>query len=127
MKIPRLSVFYILSLAVLGTLSVLVLFRPLATGGDYSTIQKEQLLKTKDGWIIQFDLVNREEKGVRYRLNFTVDASAPYEEYVLVPAGGIYTYTHHIGAERVNAGRVQMTIFRDRETTPLEKAAYYLK
>lgn len=127
MKIPRLSLFYILSLVVLGTLAVLVLFRPLATGGDYSTVQKEQLMKTKDGWIIQFDLVNQEKKDVRYRLNFIIDGGTPYKEAVQVPAGGIYTYTHHVGAGRVSEGRVQMTVFLDGETKPREKATYYLK
>jgi len=127
MKIPRTSLFYILSLVVLGVLAVLVLFRPLATGQEFSTVQKEQLLKTSDGWIIQFDLVNQEDRDTRYRLRFTVDEGVPYEESVLVPTGGVYTYTHHVGAERVTGGRVNMTIFRDREAAPLEKATYYLK
>lgn len=127
MKLSRPGFFYILSLLLLGVLAVLVFFRPLAIGREYSAVQKEQLLKTKDGLIIQFDLVNQEEKDTRYRLNFVVDGGTPYEEFVLLPAGGVYTCTHHVEAKRVTAGRVEMTIYRDREAAPLEKATYYLK
>jgi len=127
MKLSRPGFFYIFSLLFLGVLAVLVFFRPLATGKEYSSVQKEQLLKTRDGFIIQFELVNREKKDTRYRLNFTVDGGTPYEEFVLVPAGGVYTCTHHVEAKRVTAGRVEMTIYRDREAIPLEKATYYLK
>lgn len=127
MKPSRASLFYIFSLIVLGVLAALVLFRPLVIGQEYSTVQKEQLLKTKDGWIIQFNLVNQEQKDTRYRISFTVDEGTPYEEKILVPVAGIYTYTHHIGAERINQGKVQMIIYRDEETTPLEKTVYYLR
>lgn len=46
-KMPPIRVIYILSLAVLGLLLVLAFFMPLATGKEYSTVQKEQVIKKK--------------------------------------------------------------------------------
>ena len=127
MRTPRISIVYSVSLLILGTLSVLVLFRPFATGKEFATVQKEQLLKTKDGWVIQFDLVNQEEECTRYKIRVVVDEGRPYEEIVLVRGGGIFTYVHHIKEGGVTAGIVKITIFTENDTTPIEETTYYLK
>ncbi len=127
MKIFSFKVIYILSLIILGLLLISVFFQPFAASKEYSTVQKEQLLKTDDGWIIQFDLVNREDNDVGYLIRCLAGENASYQEPVLVPAGGIYTYSRHIRADKVAAERLKMTILRGGEKLPFEETTYYLK
>lgn len=126
-RIPLIKIIYVCSLAILGALVVFVLFGPFNSGRDYTAIQKEQLLKTDQGWIIQFDLVNPEKKDWLYRIKVAVDGGRTYEEKVLVRSGGIFTYVHHLQSEKVGNGKVKVAIFRGMEKDPFEEANYYLK
>lgn len=118
---------YILSLAALGALLVLTFFQPLATGREYSTVQKEQMINTGDGWLIQFNLVNREGSDCSFTIYEAADTEDICQESVLIPSGGIYVYTHHLLSEDVSQTTVCFTIYREHEEEPVEKLTYYLK
>ncbi len=125
-RMTPLSLVYILSLLVLGTLLALTLFRPLAAGREYPTVQKEQLLQTPSGWVVQFDLVNPSAQDIHYTIRTALDGERPYQEPVLVRAGGAFTYSQQIPAQSVTAGVFRVTIDSDRNAAPFNEA-FYLK
>ena len=59
----RLRISYLLSLAVLGVLLVFTVLIPVVVGGKCSEVQREGLLRTEEGWVVQFDIINHD---VRY-------------------------------------------------------------
>ncbi len=122
----KLRIFYIVSLVILALLIVFTVFRPMATGGQYSEVQREQLLQTEDEWIIQFDISNREGKNTTYTINVLV-AGKQYGDRFIVQDGSTYTYIHHIRRDMVGTGEVSSTIYKEGSDTPFEQATYYLK
>jgi hypothetical protein len=126
-KLPPLKVIYILSLAVLGVLLILTFFQPRATGKEYSTVQKEQVIKTKNGWDIQFELVNVQEENNTYEINEMLDTGVSYRGSVTIPGGGAYVFTHHIYSDDVVEGKVNYLIYKNNELEPVEKLTYFLK
>jgi len=126
MKMPRLRIVYVVLLVILGVLVVFTVFKPMATGGKYSEVQREQLLQAKDEWIIQFDIINHEGKDTNYTINVLVDGK-PYKESVLIRDGGMFTYIHHIRRDMLSAGEVSFAIHKEGEATPFEQAIYHLK
>ena len=127
MKISRYKIVYLLSLVVLGALLVAAVFWPAATGNECSAIQKEQLIKTPEGWIVQFDLFNQEKSDTRYDIEFQGDKNQVFRELVLIAAESSYTYVRHIKSDAVEEGKVQIRIYRDREKIPFENATLLLK
>ncbi|MCL4440670.1 MAG: hypothetical protein M1609_08800 [Firmicutes bacterium] len=89
-------------------------------------MQKEQIVKTREGWLIQFNLINGREEDHTYKIIEEPDWGDSFQESVRIPGGGIYVYTHHIYAEDVNGGKVNFTIYREPETAPVETLTYYL-
>lgn len=118
---------YILSLAVLGVLLAVTFFRPIATGKEYSTVQKEYIVKTDQGWLIQYNLVNTGETDRSFTVLEAVDSVDICSETVQIPAGGTYVYNHHLFSEHVSQGKVSFTIYRDQEKDPVETLTYHLK
>ncbi len=129
MPSSKLSLLYILSLIAVGALVVLTVFRPMTTSGKSSEVQRESLMKTQDGWIVQFDIINREGKEQNYSINFLLDEKRPYEEKIVLPDGKIYTFVRRINKTETDSGRAQATfaIYREGEAVPLEKIVYYLE
>lgn len=126
-KLPPLKVIYILSLAVLGVLLILTFFQPRATGKEYSTVQKEQVIKTTTGWNIQFELVNVQEENNTYEINEMLGTGVSYRGSVTIPGGGAYVFTHHIYSDDVVEGKVNYLIYKNNELEPVEKLTYFLK
>ncbi len=119
-------IFYILSLVILGVLLVFTVFQPMATGEEYSQVSGETLLQTEDGWIIEFDTMNREAQDTTYIIDVTVD-DKPFRETFLIQPGGVYRYIHHINAREITNGKVSIAIFKEGEVDPFEYGTYYLK
>ncbi len=126
MKISRHKIVYLLSLVVLGALLVAVFIRPAVTGNECSAIQKEQLIKTPEGWIVQFDLFNQEKSATSYDVEFQGDKNQIFREPVLIAAESSYTYIRHIKSAAVADGKVKIRIYKDGETTPFENATLVL-
>jgi len=122
----RLKIVYIASLVILGVLIAFTVFRPMATGEEYSTVQREQCLQTEDEWIIQFDIINHEGIDQYYTITVVIDAKS-YSEDVLIQNGKMFNYIHHIRRNRVTEGIATFTICNKGEKTPFEQATYYLK
>ena len=122
----RLKIVYILSLVILGVLIAVTVFRPVAVGGEYSEVQRAQLLEREDQWIIQFDIINHEGKDTNYTITVMIDGKQ-YNESVLIPAGRTFIYIAHISPDTASDDIVRFAIYKEGEATPLEEATYYLK
>ena len=95
-------------------------------GKAYSEIQREQLLKTEDGWIIQFDIINHEGKDTNYTINVSVDGE-PSTLTVTVKNEKTFTYIKHINPTMLNEGEVTFIVYKEAGTVPLEEGTYCLK
>jgi len=123
---PKLRIIYIVSLLILGVLVVFTVFRPMGTGEKYSEVSRASLLQREGGWILQFDIVNREGKDESYTIEVLVDGK-PSTTTVSIPAGGQYTYVRQIRSEMLSEGVVSYIIYKEGEATPFEQGNYYLK
>ncbi len=122
----KLRIIYIVSLMILAVLIGFTVFRPMATGGAYTEVQKEQLLETESEWIIQFDIINHEGRDQNYTINVLVGEKA-YTDSVLIRDGAKFSYIHHIPRHIITDGVVSLTIYKEGEATPFEQATYHLK
>lgn len=122
----RLRIIYIATLVILTVLIAFTVFRPMATGGPYSEVQKAQLLETESEWIVQLVIINHEGKDQNYTINALVGERL-YTESVLIRDGRMFSYIHHIPRHMITDGDASFTIYQEDETTPLEEVTYQLK
>jgi len=124
--VSKFKLIYIASLVILGVLTVFTVFQPMAIGGGYSEVQRAQLLERDDQWIIEFDIINQEEKDTSYTIQVLADGK-PYTESVLIRDEGMFTYIHHFYPDRLTNNEVNFAVYKEGESTPVEQATYYLK
>ena len=100
---PKLKIFLVISLVILGMLIGFTILKPMATGEEYSETQREQLLQSGDGYILQFDIMNHEGKETEYTINVTVDGES---STLTVPIQGdrAFTYIKHINRDMLAEG-----------------------
>ncbi len=122
----KFRIFFAVSLVLLGVLLVLTVFRPMATGGEYSQMSRESLLQTEDGWIIEFDTMNREARDTTYIIEVAVDDKS-FSEAFSIQSGGVYRYIYHINSREITNGKVSIAIFKEGEVDPFKYGTYYLK
>ena len=125
-KITKLQVFYVISLLILATLFVLAIFKPFASGSNYTQVSRQSLLQTQDEWIFQFDILNHEGHVVRYTINFLF-GDQDFHENFIVRDGGKFTYIHHIKKEDAGSGSVDYKLYKENSSEPIEQGSYYLK
>ena len=122
----KLRIIYIVSLVILVVLIAFTVFRPMIGGGEYSEVQKEQLLETESEWIIQFDIINHEERDQNYTINILVGEKS-YTDSVLIREGAKFSYIYHFRPDLETDGDVSFAIYKEGEATPFEQATYHLK
>lgn len=121
----RLRIIYIASLVILGVLLVFT-FRPMTSGEKFSEVGRVQLLEIEDGWIVEFDIINREGKDTDYTINVSIDGKL-YTERVWIVDGGVFTYIYHIFRHKLKGGDASFTVYKEGEPDPIEQVTYYLK
>lgn len=128
-RISKPRIFYIVSLIILGVLLVRILVWPM-TGGEqgYSEVQRESLLHTEHGWVLQSDVINHEGKDENYTINVSVN-DEPSILTVLVRDKGMFTYIKHIYSNMFSGkqGQVNIIVYKEGEDTPFEQGTWYLK
>ncbi len=122
----KLRILYILSLVLLGVLIGFTVFKPMATDEKYSEVVREQLLQAEDEWIIQFDIMNHEDRDISYDIEVSIDNKL-YKQPVLILDGRKFTYIHHIRCDMVGDGDIGFAIYKEGETEPFKQVTYYLK
>lgn len=125
MKMSKYRVVYIVSLVILGVLIVFTIFRPMATGEEYTEVAREHLLQTENEYIIEFHIMNHEGEDKKYTINVLMDGEL-YSKEILVPDGRIFTYVHHVQPDRIIEPNVRVTIYKEGEDTPFEQITYYI-
>ncbi len=114
-------------LVILGVLLVGILSWSVAGGEQkYSVVQRESLLQTRNGWIVQFDIMNHEDQDKNYTVNLTVDG-LPSTITVSVRARGVFTYIKHIYKDQVTKGEVSFAIYKGDEVSCVKEATYHLQ
>lgn len=88
-------------------------------------MQREQLFRTEDEWIIQFEIINHEGRDTTYTVNILMDGKQ-YGDRFTVQDGCNYTYAHHISRKTVATGEVNSIVYKEGEITPLEQVNYSL-
>ena len=126
MKIkPR--VVYLASLVILGVLITFTVFRPMATGGEYSMVQRAHFLEREDRWVIELHIFNCEAEDTTYIITVLIDEVLCTESFRL-RQGGLGKYSHHISRDNVNQGKeVSVTVYKEGEATPIDESTYYLE
>ena len=122
----KLRIFYIFSLVLLGVLVVFTVFKPMATGVEYSEVQGAYLLEEEGEWVIELHLLNYEEQDTNYTINVLVDEEF-ITDTVLIQPDRVFKYIVHIDKDTLNMGEVSLAVYKEGEDTPFEQATYYLK
>lgn len=122
----KFRIIYIVSLVILGVLIAFTVFQPVATGEQYSEVQRAQLLEREDQWIIEFDIINQEGEDTGYTIKVVTDGEQ-YTESVLIRDGGVFTYIHHFYPERLTSNEISFSVYKAGDPTPIEQATYFLK
>ncbi len=98
----------------------------MATGEEYSEVQRVQLLEREDQWIIEFDIFNREGKDISYTIEVLADGEL-YTESVLIRDRGMFTYIHHFYPDQLTKNEVSFAVYKEGESTPIEQATFSLR
>ena len=122
----KLRIFYIFSLVILGVLLVFTVFRPMVTGAQYSQVQREHLLEEEDQWIIELHILNNEGQDTDYAINVLVDGELCTDR-VKIRSGRVFRYIFHIYKDKLDEGKVSLSVYKENEDTPFEQTTYYLK
>jgi len=124
----KLSVFYVISLLILGLFVIFAIFNPMVAGEKYTEIQRESLLKTDDGWATQINLINNEGKDQNYTIHASVNDGKKYEEDILVKDGRTYTFVYRVSSKDLTSveDKVKLVVYKEGESSPVEETTYYL-
>ena len=122
----KLRIFYILSLVILGVLLAFTVFRPMATGEEYSQVLRQQLLERDDQWVIELHILNHEGQDTKYTINVVAD-EVLCTDTIPIRSGRVFKYIVHIYKDKLGKGKVSLTICKEGEDTPFEQTTYYLK
>jgi len=122
----KVNIFYIISLMILVVLIGIIAFQSVTADINYSTVTRESLLQTNDGYIVEFDIINHEGEDMNYTID-VLTGDTRYTDDILVLAGRIFTYGHIVYPDRIGDGDVIFTIYKEGEDTPFEEITYHLK
>jgi len=120
-----LRMFLIFSLIVLFVLLAASVFRPMGTGKRYTEIQKAQLLRSAEEWIIQYDVINRKGSVTSYTIDVSVDGQ-PSSMTFSLPDGHSFPYIKRIRQDMLTDGIVKFAVHEGGNTDPVEETVYYL-
>ena len=122
----KLRILMAVALVILGVLLTRVFVWPLMINDpQYSQVSRERLLKTPDGWTLQFNITNNQNEAASYNICVIVDGK-PYQDNFQISPGGVFTYLQHILSKDVTSGEVSVTITQEGEDAPFEQGTYYL-
>ncbi len=124
MNTPKLV--YRLSLAVLAGLVAFIGYLTFHRV-NLSDIERERLSKLEDRWMLDFDVVNRDEVERTYIIK--VETGDPNRQPLTVPVqpGKRFIYTTNILPQNVRGNEITLEVWRDSEPDPIQVSRFYLK
>ncbi len=113
-----------LSLIILaGVFISTIYFIPL--GQNYTESKRAQIIEGEDQWILQYDIINNEDRDIKYIIYVTVD-DAVYTDRAVVKQGKTYTYIHRIYQRQLEEGKVTFALYEEGIAKPIEQVTYYI-
>ena len=122
--LSRLRLIFVLSLVILaGIFIATVYFIP--SGQSYTESKRVQIISGENEWILQYDIINNEEREIEYTIYVAIDGTV-YSDSTMVKPGKTYTYIHHIYPQQLAEGKVTFTVYEEGKAEPNEQATYYI-
>jgi len=122
--LSRLRLIFVLSLVVLaGVFIAIIYFIP--SGQSYVESKRAQIIEGENEWILQYDIINDEERDIKYTIFVTVD-DAIYKDSTVVQQGKTYTYIHHIYPQQLKKGKITFALYEGGKAEPVEQITYYI-
>jgi len=122
--LSKLRLIFVLSLIILaGVFIATVYFIPSSQSDTES--RRVQIIEGENEWILQYDIINNEERDTKYTIYVTVD-DAVYKDSTMVKPGKRYTYIHHIYPQQLVKGMVTLALYEEGKAKPVEQATYYI-
>ena len=126
MSIPKVRIFYILSLVILAALVIFIFFQPASASGNYTEVLEEQLLETNSEWIIQVNIINNEGTRQNYTINVLAN-NKEYTEDISIKDGRTFAFIHHIRRETIGEGDVTLSVYQEGKGDPIEQLVYHMR
>ncbi len=120
----KLRLILVLSLVILAGVFILTLYL-IPSGQGYPESRRAQIISAGNEWILQYDIINNEQRDIKYTIYVTIDG-AVYSDSTVVKQGKTYTYIHHIDPQKLTEGKVTFTLYEEGKAEPIEQATYYL-
>ena len=120
----RLKLIFALSLIILAGLFISVVYL-VPSSQKPAESKRVQIIKGENGWILQYDITNAQDRDIKYTIIVTVD-NAARKDITVVQEGKTYTYTYHISPEQLTKGQVTVALYEEDKTEPVEQTTYYI-
>ena len=120
----RLRLIFVLSLVILAGVFILTIFF-IPSGQSYTESRRVQIIGGGDEWILQCDIINDEERDIKYTIFITVD-DAVYKDSTVVKPGKTYTYIHRMYPQQLKEGKVTFALYEEGKAKPIEQVTYYI-
>jgi hypothetical protein len=124
LQLFRLRLIFILSLIVLAGLFVSIVYF-LPSRDSYSETKGVHIIEAENEWILQYDIINNEERDIEYTIVVTVD-DIVYTDSTVVKPGKSYTYIHHIYPQQLHEGKVSFASYQEGKPEAIEQATFNL-
>jgi len=109
--LSRLRLTFVLSLIILAWVFISIIYL-IPSGQDDTESNKAQIIEEEGRWILQYDIINNEDKDINYTIYVTVD-DAVYKDSTVVKQGKKYTYIRHIYPEHLEEGKVTFILYEE--------------
>ena len=123
----KLKIFFILSLVLLGVLLGFTVVKPMTTLDKFSAIASESIIKKEHEWIIVISIINKEDEPVIYSIAWSSGGEVYNSKHVLIKSGRTFTDMHYVYPETAKDGKINLTIHKGDDPTPVEQSTYYVK
>ena len=122
--LSKLRLIFVLSLIILAGLFIATVYFIPSSQSDTES-KRVQIIQDENEWILQYDIINNEERDTKYTIYVTVD-DAVYKDSTMVKPGKRYTYIHHIYPQQLVKGMVILALYEEGKAKPVEQATYYI-
>ena len=95
------------------------------SGQSYTESKRAQIIEGGNEWILKYDIINDEEREIKYTIYITIDDVA-YSDSTVVKPGKTYTYIHHIYPQQLEEGKVTFALYEEGKAEPIEQVTYYI-
>ncbi len=120
----KFRIIYAVLLVLLGVLVVFTVFRPMASGEEYTEVQRSQVLRTEDKWIIQLTILNHEGEPKKYTVDTVINGKKS-SNHTIILDGGKYDYIQFINRETITDNNLSVAIYKEGEDIPFKHITYY--